>query len=56
MQDAIKLGRHGSLENKNRIICSNGHKFTKENTYIRPNGNRTCRICNRLITAKRRAL
>lgn len=26
--------------------CANGHEYTPENTYIRPNGQRDCRICN----------
>lgn len=25
--------------------CRNGHKYTDENTYIKPNGNRNCRTC-----------
>lgn len=27
--------------------CVHGHPFTPDNTYIRPNGHRTCRQCNR---------
>lgn len=27
--------------------CKNGHKFTPENTYVRPNGGRTCKECQR---------
>lgn len=27
--------------------CKNGHEFTETNTYIRPDGFRTCRTCNR---------
>lgn len=27
--------------------CKHGHKFTKENTYVRPDGRRTCRTCKR---------
>ncbi len=27
--------------------CVNGHEFTSENTYIRQNGGRQCRACNR---------
>jgi len=42
-----------SIENNNgraainnaKICCINGHKFIKENTYIRPSGGRKCRIC-----------
>lgn len=27
--------------------CVHGHAYTPENTYIRPNGGRACRICKR---------
>jgi hypothetical protein len=27
--------------------CKRGHEFTEENTYVRPNGRRQCRICTR---------
>lgn len=31
-----------------RTHCVNGHKYTPENTYIKPsNGNRLCRICRK---------
>lgn len=55
MQDAIKAGNHFSLENKNKTHCDNGHEFTSKNTYIRPNGNRTCKECNKLAQRARRA-
>ena len=32
----------------NKSHCINGHEFTKESTYIAPNGLRFCRICKRL--------
>lgn len=32
--------------------CKNGHKFTDENTYIKPNGNRNCKTC-RLDSTRR---
>ena len=28
-------------------VCKNGHKRTTENTYIRPNGEKECRICRK---------
>ena len=31
--------------NKVQNTCLRGHTFTPENTYIRPNGRRTCRAC-----------
>lgn len=30
-----------------RTSCSHGHPFTEENTYVRPDGGRKCRICKR---------
>ncbi len=26
-------------------ICQRGHEFKPENTYVRPNGERTCKTC-----------
>lgn len=42
--------------------CKRGHKFTPENTYVRPDGARRCRVCHRerqaayLVRAERDAL
>lgn len=36
--------------------CKRGHEFTPENTYIKANGCRACRACDRESTARRRAL
>jgi hypothetical protein len=38
--DAIERGQWLPLEE-----CSNGHAYTPENTYVRPDGIRKCRIC-----------
>lgn len=35
--------------------CVNGHRWTVENTYIRPNGNRDCRTCIRARVAAYKA-
>lgn len=34
--------------------CPTGHEYTETNTYIRSNGSRKCRECNRLNEAKKR--
>ena len=34
--------------------CRNGHERTSENTYIAPNGWRSCRICKAIWTTKKR--
>lgn len=34
--------------------CVNGHAFTNENTYIKPNGTRMCRECAKARDIKRR--
>ena len=36
------------------VTCINGHDYTADNTYIRPDGNRDCRICIRARVAKYR--
>ena len=43
----IRLGFMPKVHyNSAKLFCKNGHPFNKENTYIRPNGFRTCRVCN----------
>ena len=39
---------------KNATHCRNGHAFTPENTYIKPNGCRLCRECIRAKDQRRR--
>lgn len=39
--------RHGTQWHKGKTRCPHGHEYTPENTYIRPNGGRKCRTCNR---------
>lgn len=34
-------------QNERKEACDEGHLFTPENTYVRPNGNRQCRECKR---------
>lgn len=36
-----------------KAICARGHDYTEANTYVRPNGRRMCKQCNR--DAQRRA-
>ncbi len=31
--------------------CKNGHPYIPENTYIKPRGHRSCRVCNRAAVA-----
>lgn len=33
--------------------CKRGHEFTPENTYVKPDGRRTCRTCMRIRDRKR---
>jgi hypothetical protein len=42
VQDAADKGRH---HNVRKTECKRGHEFTPENTNIKPNGARECKIC-----------
>lgn len=46
-------GNGASAVNARKTHCPQGHAYSEENTYRRPNGNRKCRICKR--EAKRKA-
>lgn len=37
-----------------RTHCVNGHEYNEENTYVRPNGGRACKECNRRTSQKYR--
>jgi len=40
--DMALKGRH---QRSHQTHCKSGHEFTKENTYLRPNGHRDCEKC-----------
>lgn len=45
MRDMHSKGRNFTPFKKS-IWCKKGHEFTEESTYIKPNGKRTCRLCD----------
>lgn len=38
-------GFNPSADNAKKTHCKRGHPFDEKNTYVRPNGHRTCRRC-----------
>lgn len=38
---------HIALDRPPKTHCVAGHAFTPENTYVRPNGVKNCKICRR---------
>ncbi len=38
----------GGLKQRLKTHCPHGHPYSKENTYVYPNGSRECRICKRI--------
>jgi len=53
LKENTLLGNSFSAKEARQTHCKRGHKFTKENTYIFPNGWRSCRKC-RIMLEKRR--
>ncbi len=48
IRDAVRRGRHKSGPGSEpRSHCYHGHEFTVDNTYIRPDGWKSCRTCRR---------
>lgn len=46
LRDAAAKGLLGG-GHRSKTHCRNGHEFTPENTYVRPNGHRACRTCRK---------
>ncbi len=53
-KQADACGRTLGPEKKTQTHCINGHEFTSENTYIKPNGTRMCRSCHKERQQRRR--
>jgi len=49
MRDVLERGRHYYA---NKTHCPQGHEYTDDNTYRRPNGSRECRACRKARKAK----
>lgn len=46
-KENLLRGTSSPARNAVATHCVHGHEFTDENTYIKPNGARNCRICRR---------
>jgi hypothetical protein len=44
-RENLRRGIGSVAENMAKTICLNGHEFSEENTYLTPNGGRTCKRC-----------
>ncbi|MEU8839979.1 HNH endonuclease signature motif containing protein [Streptomyces roseus] len=42
--DCVERGRH---PHASKVTCPQGHAYSEANTYVRSNGSRTCRACQR---------
>lgn len=55
LEDALNKGRVPNRNwNTDKTHCKHGHEFTRENTYVRPDGNRDCQICRQIRREKTR--
>lgn len=52
LRDAVRNGKHA---HSRRDHCTRGHKYTPESTYIRRNGSRACRPCQRAANSAYKA-
>lgn len=52
----VLVGDGFSAKNSKQTHCKRGHEFTKENTHIRNDGARQCKICNYETQVKNRSL
>jgi hypothetical protein len=49
----VLRGESLPAQNKRKQFCVNGHEFSPDNTYIRPDGYRSCRACGAQVTNRR---
>jgi hypothetical protein len=56
MADMVAKGRSGTRPGSAITHCPDGHKYTPENTYVKPDGGRSCRSCRPRWAAKRKHL
>lgn len=50
MRENTLRGYGPTGQNARKTHCKRGHEFTTENTYIQSDGNRRCRICDRMLS------
>lgn len=55
LKDNVLAGNTRAAANKAKTECDNGHEFDIGNTYWRPNGSRSCKMCTKLRMRKYRA-
>jgi hypothetical protein len=56
MADMVAKGRSGTRPGSAVTHCPDGHEYTSENTYVKPDGGRECRACRPKHRAKRKHL
>lgn len=56
MADMVAKGRSGTRWGSAITHCPDGHEYTPENTYVKPDGGRECRACRPKHRAKRKHL
>ena len=47
-KENMNYGNHPAAVKARQTHCKRGHEFTAKNTYIKPNGTRSCRECHKL--------
>lgn len=51
----LTYGNHPDAVKSRQTHCKRDHEFNEANTYIKPNGTRSCRVCHKLNERARRA-
>lgn len=51
-KENVLRGNGPTAINSQKTHCDNGHEYTLENTFIRKNGNRDCRMCMKISKRK----